>query len=101
MGAELPQRRSITAKEAAKRFGISERSIRRIIAEPREEYLTRAARRRAEALSLREQGLPYSKIAEQIGCPLGTAKRLVHDARRYLAQQETDKQSPSAGTTDS
>ena len=83
MGAEIPQRRKMTAKEAAKRLGVSTRTVQRLAAEPREELLARAAAHRAEALRLREvEGLPYAQIAERMGVPLGTAKRLVHTARK-------------------
>lgn len=88
MGAEIPQRRKMTAKEAAARLGISERSVRRIAAEPRDQFLARAAAHRVEALRLREvEGLPYAQIAEQMGVPLGTAKRLVHTARKRRAEE--------------
>lgn len=89
MAAEKPGRRKITAKKAAQRFGISERSVRRIMAEPREEFLQRAATHRAEAVRLREvEKLPYKVIAERMGVPEGTAKRLVHDARRYAKESQ-------------
>jgi transcription initiation factor IIE alpha subunit len=39
MGAKYPRKRPITAKEAAKQFGVSVRTIREIIAQPRAEYL--------------------------------------------------------------
>lgn len=82
MGAERPQRRKITAKEAANKFGISERSVRRIVAEPREEWLARAAQKRDEVIRLREiEKLPYKVIAEQVGVPSGTARRIVSHHR--------------------
>lgn len=87
MTAARPQRRTMTAKEAAARYGVSERTIRRIAAEPRSEFLARAARNREEAMRLRAEGLPYTVIAERMGVPLGTAKRLVHDARKKAAPQ--------------
>lgn len=83
MTAKNPVRRSVPAKELARQFGVSERTVRRLIAEPINERLARAAAHRAEALQLREvEGLPYAQIAEQMGVPLGTAKRLVHTARK-------------------
>lgn len=87
MTAKNPVRRSVPAKELAHKFGVSERTVRRLIAEPREELLARAAAHRAEALRLREvEGLPYAQIAEQMGIPLGTAKRLVHTARKQRTE---------------
>lgn len=82
MTARNPVRRSVKAKDLAAQFGVSVRTVQRTIAEPRDEFLSRAAARREEALRLRTSGLPYAIIAEQMGVPLGTAKRLVHDARK-------------------
>lgn len=87
MTAKNPVRRAVTAKELAAQFGVSVRTVQRTIAEPREEFLERAAARREEAMRLRAEGLPYTIIAERMGVPLGTAKRLVHDARKKAAPQ--------------
>lgn len=83
MGAERAQRRKMTAKEAAARLGVSERTVQRIAAEPREEFLARAAARREQAATLRAQGLSYKRVAEEMGCSIGAVSRLLHDARRY------------------
>lgn len=82
MTAERPQRRTKTARELAEQFGISQRHVRRMIAEPRAEFLGRAAARRETAVRLRAQGLTYAQIAEETGIPVGTARRLVHEARK-------------------
>ena len=91
MVAERPQRRKITAKEAAQRFGISERSVRRIVAEPREEYLSRAAALREQVLHLREvEKLPYKEISEQLNVPAGTARRIVALHRKQQREEALD-----------
>ncbi len=55
--AQAQQRRSITAKELARRLGSSERTARRLIAEPpRDQFLERAERRRKQVVELRQQG---------------------------------------------
>lgn len=82
MTAEKPRRRKITAREAAKRFGVTERTIRRIVAEPRAEFLQRARQRRARAVELRLQGLKYVEIAAEMECAVGTVSTLLHEARR-------------------
>lgn len=81
MGAEIAKRRKMTAREAAERLGISIRSVQRIAAEPRGEFLARAAARRAEAVQLRSDGLKYAEIAERMGISTGIVGRLIHDAR--------------------
>ena len=67
MTAVNPQRRPITAKELAERLGCSPRTAQRLVAEPREQFLARAAQRRAQAWELRQAGLSYKQIAEQTG----------------------------------
>jgi transposase len=85
MGAKNPVRRKMTAREAAEKFGTSTRTIQRLFAEPRHNFLDRAQQRREQAVGLRERGLTYRQIAEQMGCTVGTVGRLLHDARKYSA----------------
>jgi DNA-binding CsgD family transcriptional regulator len=82
MPAENPVRRSKTAKELAARLGVSERTIRNVVAEPRAEFEARAKARRQRAVELREQGLKYREIAEEMGCSVGTVGTLLHHARK-------------------
>ncbi|MGB0972771.1 MAG: helix-turn-helix domain-containing protein [Mycobacterium sp.] len=82
MGAEMAARRKMTAREAAERFGVTDRTIRRLIAEPRAEFLARARERRAQAVKLRLQGLKYREIAEEMDLHISYAGRLLADAKR-------------------
>ena len=82
MTASKPVRRRYTAREVAERYGISERHVRRVIAEPRTEYLARAEARRIKALQLREAGKSYSEIAEELEVSEVNARSLVHRARK-------------------
>ena len=64
MTAKNPVRRSVPAAELAKQFGVSKRTVQRIIAEPREEYLARAATLRAQVIHLRRgEKLPYKDLS--------------------------------------
>ena len=83
MSAQQPGRRKMTAREAAEKYGVSPRTVRRLVAEPRQDFLSRAAVRRAQAVELRVAGASYIEIAEAMGCSTGTVGRLLHDARRY------------------
>ena len=85
MTAETPGRRKRTAREAAALLGVSERTIRNIVAEPRDDYEARARERRHRAAELRKQGLQYREIAEIMSCSIGTVGRLLYDARKYAA----------------
>lgn len=81
-GAQAKQRRTITARELAERLGSSERTARRLIAEPRDEFLERAKVRRDRVVSLRNQGMKYRDIAEEMGITIGAVGRTLHDARK-------------------
>ena len=89
MGAAKPVRRKLTAREVAKRYGISERHVRNAIAEPRSEYLARAETRQLRALELREAGKAYAEIAQELGVSEVNARSLVHRARK---RTKTDTQ---------
>lgn len=79
--AEISARRKMTAKETAERLGVSVRTVQRLIAEPREDFLNRAQQRRIQAGTLRAQGLSYKAIAEEMEMSVGAVSRLVRDAR--------------------
>ena len=86
MAALNPQRRTGTARELAARYGISERSVRDVIAEPRDDFEARARARQMQALGLREQGMTYQAIADQMGISRGAAAGLVHRARQAVKE---------------
>lgn len=83
MGAKHPLRRNVTAQETARRLGISVRQARRVVSEPRTEFLARAAERRERAAELRRQGFKYADIAIELGCSIGTVSGLLAVARRH------------------
>ncbi len=82
MAARTPRRRARTARELAAQFGVHERTIRAMVAEPRPEYERRAKVRRSLAVKLRLQGLTYREIADSTGDGVGTVGCLLAQARR-------------------
>ncbi len=82
-GAQSQKKRAITARELAERLGSSERTARRLVAEPRATFLARAADHRKQAAELWERGFKYREIAEAMGCSTGTVGKFLHDARKY------------------
>lgn len=78
MTMATPAKRTHTARELADRFGVAPRTIRRVVAQPREEYLSEAQQRRKRIRELRETGLSMRAIAAEVGCSVGT----VHNALR-------------------
>jgi len=58
------------------------------VAEPRDEFLSRAAAKRKTAVELREQGHTYSEIATTMGLSIGSVGKLLYDARKHAAREE-------------
>ncbi|MGY1969738.1 helix-turn-helix domain-containing protein [Nocardia gipuzkoensis] len=78
MPAKNPVRRSKTARELAEQFGASDRTIRRMVAEPRAAYEQRAETKRAQAQRLRSEGLSYREIADTMDISIGSVSSLLH-----------------------
>jgi DNA-binding NarL/FixJ family response regulator len=89
MTAARPGRRSVTARELGERFNRSPRTIRRIVAQPRDEFEAEARERQAQALNLRSQGLSYGQIAKELGITRDAASGLVRRGRRNNAPATT------------
>lgn len=85
MTAKNPVRRNVPARVLAEQFGASERTVRRIVAEPRSEYIERARQRRQRAWELRQGGATYKDIADDLGCPVGTVSTLLRKAAQENA----------------
>ena len=96
MTARTPARRTRTARDLAAQFGVHERTIRAMVAEPRSEYECRAKVRRSLAVKLRLQGLTYREIADNTGDSVGTVGCLLAQARR---NGEWDAARAAAGMT--
>jgi DeoR/GlpR family transcriptional regulator of sugar metabolism len=95
VSAEIPQRRKITAKQAAARLGASERTIRRITAEPRSDYLRRVQERGAQILTWREEGVKWKDIGERLGISTAAAQMA---GRRELERRKQEGQTPGAAS---
>lgn len=67
--------RKHTARELGERFGRSPRTIRRIIAQERSEFLAQARERGQRIVKLREEGMSMRAIADEVGCSVGTVHR--------------------------
>lgn len=72
MSALKPGRRPVSARILAERVGVSERTIKRYIAEPRAEYDARTAARHTRIRELRAAGKSMREIAAEIGVSVGT-----------------------------
>jgi transposase len=72
MSALKPGKRKQTARELAELYGVNERTIRRAVAQPRDEYLGEAERRRQTIRAMRSQGMTMRAIAAELGVSVGT-----------------------------
>ncbi|WP_051161545.1 hypothetical protein [Nocardia brevicatena] len=73
----------------AKQFGTTDRTIRRMIAEPRDDYETRAKAKRDRAQALRAQGATYRQIADELGISIGSVSSLLSYPVKRRRRAET------------
>lgn len=86
MAAEHRKRRTKTAREMAEQLGVSERSIRNIVAEPRDDYEARARAKQQRARELRASGASYRQIADELGVSIGSVSTLLHRTSAAMSQ---------------
>lgn len=70
MAALEQTKRKKPAKYFAEKMGVSVRTVKRYIAQPRKDYESEAKQRRLKAFVLRESGMKWSDV----GIALGTTK---------------------------
>lgn len=95
MTAIVQRRRKKTAKESARALGISERTVRRHLAEARDDYETRATERKAIAARLRDEGKTWPEIAAAVGGTEWAARALVRRARLAAEPEPTGRPGPA------
>ena len=84
--ATIRRRRAYSAAQLAEALGVSERTVRRRVAESREAYEQRAAMRRAFVAEQRANGVPLADIAKQLGATVDAVKSLHKQARARAGQ---------------
>lgn len=77
-------RNGMSVRQLAEKTGLSTNTIIRWTSEPREEYLSRAEKRRQKIRQLRSEGLSMRAIAKELNISVGT----VH----YSLNKADDKQ---------
>lgn len=87
MKQQLPirRKRNRTARELAEATGLSVRTIQGYIAQERSEYESEAEARRNKVAELRNQGLKWKVIAEEMGVSVDAAAALY---QRYKRMQK-------------
>lgn len=81
MTALHQERRKFTAKQMAEHFGVSERTIRRLMAEPRGSYEAQAQAHREQIIALKRQGMKQRDIASTLGVTPGLVSIRLREAR--------------------
>ncbi len=90
------ERRTVTARELADRFGVSPRTVVRMVAEDRTAYEARSRQRRDQIVELHRQGLKGYEIARELNVSTGLVSTRLREARsagvdltRYAAAGDT------------
>jgi len=93
------ERRTVTARELADRFGVSPRTVVRMVAEERAAYEGRSRQRRDQIVELHRQGLKGYEIARELNVSTGLVSTRLKEARsagadltRYTAAGEPHEQ---------
>lgn len=89
MTAMRQGRRKGTARDLAARLGVSERTIRNYVAEPRASWEARAADRRVKIRELRATGMTMRAIAAEVGCSVGTVHNALKDTDQPLSSEQS------------
>ena len=90
MVAEVREKRMSekSSRQIAQAAGCAPETVRRKIAEPRYEFIARAAARRAEVVRLRAEGLTFPQIAEHMGKSVGAVTMLAQRAKKAKASPD-------------
>ena len=91
------KRRPVTAKVAAERLGLSVRTVYRYVAEDRDTYESRAAKRRKVAGTMADNGASWAAIAEAVGGSEWAARGLVRRYRAEVAKPRSNARPPAPG----
>ncbi|MFF3558264.1 hypothetical protein ACFYXL_33175 [Streptomyces tsukubensis] len=75
------ERRTATARELADRFGVSERTVLRMVAEERTVYESRSRQRRDQIVELHRQGLKGYEIARELSVSTSLVSTRLKEAR--------------------
>ncbi|MFI5808948.1 replication initiation protein [Streptomyces sp. NPDC051561] len=75
------ERRTVTARELADRFGVSPRTVVRMVAEERAVYEDRSRQRRDHIVELHRQGLKGYEIARELSVSAGLVSIRLKEAR--------------------
>lgn len=81
----------MTAREAAQVLGISERTVRSLVAQNRDEWIAEQAARRERIRAFHDdEGHSWSETARHFGVSHDNVKKLAYRARKERAAEQSD-----------
>lgn len=97
---KIAKERNMTAREAGKKIGRSPRTVRRLVALDREDYLQRAAEKRQKVWDMRALGYSWDEIAEVVDSTAGGARSLWYQHLKHQKQKEKQEKQRDTATID-
>lgn len=96
MTARYQRKRRVTAAEGAEATGYSARHVRRLVALPRDEWLTEKANERETIRAYHDdEGHSWTETAEHFGLHLSTVKTRAYRARKERATERWAASQPT------
>ena len=95
---ETEKKRTVTAREAARRLGVSERTIRRVVATPRPRWIQEMADEREAIRKYHDDdGHTWPETCEHFGVSVDTVRRRCYRARTERARAQAEASLGVAG----
>lgn len=89
------RKRRVTAREGARLTGLSERYIRKLVAQTREDYLAEQAERREAIRAYHDdEGHTWEQTATHFGTSIYNVQKRAYRARKERAEEELAKTQP-------
>lgn len=89
---KIARERSMTAEEAGKKINRSARTVRRLVALDRKDYLQKAADKRQKVANMRATGCSWAEIAKAVGTTTGGARSLFYQYIKKHQQVQAGKE---------
>lgn len=97
---KMARERNMTARAAAKIFNKSPRTIQRLVALDRDDYLKRAAEKREKVWKMRSIGHSWCEISEAVDTTYGGARSLYYQYVKHSSTSENEDNSRDTKTID-
>lgn len=89
---KIARHRTMTAKEAGEKIGRSARTVQRLVALDRKDYLERAAKRRQKIFEMRSVGHSWNEIAEALDSTYNSVRSTYYQYVKRLKAEQAKKE---------